>query len=79
MQRRFSSFSFGKSSPTKKEETSSPKTNSPASKNLTKNKGFIETKKSFISLQKETKFTKETLEELASGFYTAHPGFNPIF
>jgi hypothetical protein len=76
MQRRFSSFSFGKSTSTKKEETPTAKTSSP-SKNLTKNKGFMETKKSFISLQKETKFTKETLEELATGFYMAHPGNVP--
>jgi hypothetical protein len=75
MQRRFSSFSFGKSTSTKKEET--PKTSPSPSKNLTKNKGFMETKKSFISLQKETKFTKETLEELATGFYMAHPGNTP--
>ena len=70
MQRRFSSFSFGKNP--KKEESSSNE-NSPNMKSLNKNKKFMETKKSFISLQKETKFTKETLEKLAVGFYMAHP------
>eukprot|EP01080_Neovahlkampfia_damariscottae_P002638 gene2638-3835_t len=71
MQRKLSSFSFGKSS--KPKEGTSSAESSPSYKNLTKNKKFLDAKKSFGSLQKETKFTKETLEKLAKGFYMAHP------